>query len=422
MISKLSAVLSFLLLVAGAAGAQIHGFGEYRCGVRIQDDPYQDSTSLNELRVQAEGMWYVGPVVAELKSDFVYDDLANDLDDVDLETGHGFLDLRQASLLFSPLAWVDVKAGRQVLTWGTGDLVFINDLFPKDWQSFFLGRDQEYLKAPSDAFLVSLFPGAVNIDVAYTPSFDADRHIKGERISYWNGIDLAGQDSVLQTDRPNEWFDEDETAVRIYRNLSGYEAAFYYYRGFWKSPGGFDPASGRWLFPRLDVYGASIRGTLAGGIANLEAGLYDSVDDEDGIRPTINNGEVRFLAGYEREVARNVTAGIQYYLESMRDYDEYIESLETAGMSAGTARDENRHTWTLRITWLLMNQNLTLGCFGRYSPSDEDAYIKPSATYKITDRWQASLGGNIFLGEENHTFLGQFEHNSNIHFALRLSI
>ncbi|MFW6031595.1 MAG: hypothetical protein ACOC9T_03300, partial [Myxococcota bacterium] len=32
---------------------------------------------------------------------------------------------------------------------GTGDLVFLNDLFPKDWRSFLLGRDLDYLKAPS---------------------------------------------------------------------------------------------------------------------------------------------------------------------------------------------------------------------------------------------------------------------------------
>ena len=35
----------------------------------------------------------------------------------------------------------DLKIGQQVLTWGTGDYVFLNDLFPKDYQSFFSGRD-----------------------------------------------------------------------------------------------------------------------------------------------------------------------------------------------------------------------------------------------------------------------------------------
>ena len=41
-------------------------------------------------------------------------------------------DLRMASLTFSPADWMDVRVGRQVLTWGTGDLLFLNDLFGDD--------------------------------------------------------------------------------------------------------------------------------------------------------------------------------------------------------------------------------------------------------------------------------------------------
>ncbi len=46
---------------------------------------------------------------------------------------------------------VNLKIGRQVFTWGTGDYLFINDLFPKDYESFYIGRDDEYLKRPSEA-------------------------------------------------------------------------------------------------------------------------------------------------------------------------------------------------------------------------------------------------------------------------------
>ena len=55
---------------------------------------------------------------------------------------------------------LDVKLGRQVLTWGTGDLLFLNDLFPKDWVSFFAGRDDEYLKAPSNTLRATQYNGS----------------------------------------------------------------------------------------------------------------------------------------------------------------------------------------------------------------------------------------------------------------------
>ncbi|MBN1880482.1 hypothetical protein JW823_10260 [bacterium] len=400
---------------------ELHGFSEYRFGMRIESDPFEDDISLNEIRTQADVMWYGEVFTAQLKGDLIYDDQADDQDDIDLETGHGFIDLRQANIIFSPVSWMDIKLGRQVLTWGTGDLVFINDLFPKDWQSFFLGRDTEYLKAPSDALFFSFFPGVFNVDIAYTPRFDADRHITGERISYWNGMELAGQNDILITDRPNEWFKEDEIATRFYRNLGAFEVAGYTYFGYWKSPGGVDPSTGHMLFPELSVYGMSIRGPVAGGIAHLEAGYYDSREDPDGNDPFINNSEIRALIGYEWEPVKDVTIGVQYYLERMIDYDAYTAALRAMNMPLDSSRDEDRHTVTARLTWMTLNQNLIFNCFTRYSPSDEDVYVKPEITYKVTDRWQATIGGDVFSGSTDYTFLGQFQNNSNIHAGVRYS-
>ena len=403
------------------AGLENHGFVDYSYGHRTGTDRYEKGSSLDELRLQLNSILYRDLFTAEFKGDFLFDELADNRSDVDLETGKGWFDLRLANILFSPLSWMDVKFGRQVLTWGTGDLVFINDLFPKDWQSFFLGRDVEYLKAPSDALFVSLFPSFVSIDIAYTPNFDADRYITGERISFWNGMRTVGRNAVVDVDRPDEWFEDDEIAVRIYRNFGGYETALYGYRGFWKSPGGMDPATGKALFPRLSVYGARTRGPVGPGIGNVEVGYYDSSDDSSGNDPFINNSESRLLLGYEQEVVKDFTVGVQYYLEHMMDYGDYRDALKGISMWDDSARDENRHTVTLRLTWLLFNQNLVLSCFTRYSPSDGDVYVKPTATYKISDRWQASVGGDLFAGDHLYSFLGQFEDNSNIHASLRWS-
>jgi hypothetical protein len=314
---------------------------------------------------------------------------------------------------------MDVKTGRQILTWGTGDLIFINDLFPKDWNAFFIGRDEEYLKAPSDAVMVSLFTGLANLNMAYSPRFDADRFIDGRRISYYNSTleRLAGRDAVVKVEKPDDWFEDDEIAMRIYRNIRGYELAAYTYTGFWKSPAGTDASSGRATFPNLAVYGASSRGGIFNGIGHTEFGYYDSEDDQSGDDPLIRNSEFRILLGYEQEVAKELTVGIQYYLEHMVDYGDYRRTLP-----AGIPRaDEDRHVFTLRLTKLLMNQNLTLSLFTFYSPSDKDAYLRPKIQYKIDDHWSAELGGNIFFGEEDHTFFAQFKKNSNVYGGVRYS-
>jgi len=388
---------------------EYHGFYEARAGYRLQNDRHEKDMSIMEARYQFDlfSMRDWGDV--KIKGD-VYGDGVEE---------KGVFDLREANLFMRPADSMDVKLGRQVLTWGTGDLIFINDLFPKDWQSFFIGRDTEYLKEPSDAVKVSFFMDWANLDVAYTPESDSDRFISGERLSYWNPAlgDRAGEDNTLSVERRREFLEEDELALRLYRNIRNYELALYGYWGYWKSPGGFNDAMTAAVFPELYVYGASVRGAVGKGIGNAEIGYYDSVDDRSGDDFLINNSELRYLVGYTQEIGRDFTAGVQYYIEQILDYGDY-EDNQPSGMPK---RDEFRHLTTLRLTKLLMNQNLSLSLFTYYSPSDEDVYLRPIANYKASDHLTVEVGSNIFFGDEAHTFFGQFEDNTNAYLAVRYS-
>lgn len=395
-----------------------NGFLDVRAGRRISSCDYEDNSSLAEGRLQLELNRMGEFLTWEMKADFVYDDVMG-TSSPDLETGEGNIDLRTANVMFSPASIVDVKLGRQILTWGTGDLVFINDMFPKDWQSFFDGRDVEYLKAPSDALFLSVYPDWFDINIVYTPRFDADRYINGERISYWNPMmgDTAGQNAIIETDKPSDWFKDDETAVRISRDFNGAEVSLYGYYGYWKSPMGFDMQSGNATFPKLSVYGGSVRTTVAGGVLNVEGGYYDSRDDSSGTDPLLPNSEIRGLVGYEHEIGKDFTMGLQYYLEVLQDYDSYEASLQ----DGAPARDEYRHLTTIRLTKLMLEQKLTLSMFVYYSPSDEDGYIRPVVKYKLTDKWLLTTGANVFFGKEDYTFFGQFKDNNNIYAGARYS-
>jgi hypothetical protein len=416
LLGLLAGILSLLLPVE-ADTAELGGFLDLRGGLRLQEPVAERDVSLFEGRLQLEGEQTSDLATLLFRVDLV-GDAVNSGETLDLEAGKGVLDLREANALFAPHELVDLKVGRQILTWGTGDLLFVNDLFPKDWQAFFSGRDVEYLKAPSDAVLISLFPDWGTLDIAYTPRFDADRYISGERLSYYNPLvgQVVGRDQELAVAQPNRWFEDDELALRISRNLTGVELAAYGYLGYWKSPAGFAGGSGRAIFPDLSVYGASARGILLGGVANLELAWYDSQDDSSGSDPLVPNSEQRLLLGYERELASELTGSIQYYLEHMLDYSAYLRTLP-GGMPA---RDENRQVLTLRLTKLLLNQTLTLSLFGYWSPSDQDVYLRPNLAYKLSDDWLVTAGANLFAGQRN-TFFGQFTDNSNLYLGVRYS-
>ncbi|MEA3364888.1 MAG: hypothetical protein U9Q79_04530, partial [Candidatus Hydrogenedentes bacterium] len=298
----------------------LHGFWDARAGLRTQDDPAQSKDgSLGELRLQLETEKIWDEAVLKYRGDFIGDGVLEE----------GDFDLRELSLTLSPASFLDVRVGRQVLTWGTGDLLFLNDLFPKDWQSFFIGRDVEYLKAPSDAIRTTWFTDWVNIDFVYTPQFDHDRFITGERISFYNPLfgRPVGSDEEVNYNAPSTWFEDDEFALRLYRMVGSTEVALYAYSGYWKSPAGqrFPPVQA--TFPKLSVYGASVRGNFLNGIGNIELAYYDSRQDAGGDNPFVNNSEFRLLLGCERELAKEFTGAVQYYLEHIMDYGAYRNSL-----------------------------------------------------------------------------------------------
>jgi len=136
-------------------GIDLYGFIEGRQGWRLQEDPYEKDISISEIRTQLDLSKDANWGIIKLKGDLVGDQVEEKV----------YAEVREFNVVFSPVDFMDVKLGRQTLTWGTGDLLFVNDLFPKDWKSFFIGRDDEYLKEPSDAVKISMFFDLFDFDL-----------------------------------------------------------------------------------------------------------------------------------------------------------------------------------------------------------------------------------------------------------------
>ena len=97
-----------------------YGFLEIRGGLRLQNDPYEKDATIEEARLQTDLSRDFDRLELKLKFDLIGDAVVEEFD----------ADLREFTLSFTPLDNMDVKVGRQILTWGTGDMLFINDLFP----------------------------------------------------------------------------------------------------------------------------------------------------------------------------------------------------------------------------------------------------------------------------------------------------
>lgn len=402
-----------ILLVSGipafAEEVSLHGFVQGNYAARITGEqlpgPEGGDFLLGEERIQLKLAASSGLTGFFLKTDFFNDAIARE---TDVEIREAYLDYGAGS--------VALRLGRQIITWGVGDLVFINDIFPKDYTAFYSGRPLEYLKIGSDAAKLDWFSDPLSAELVVIPFFEPDRLPTGPRFFVFDPF--PGVPRI--TDEPRAEFKNTQLALRLYRNVLGFDTAVYAYKGFFRSPGmrpdnPSSPTQVTLFFPRLAVYGVSAQGNALGGVMSLEAGYDDSLDDRSGRDPTIPNSTVEYLVGYQRQLGYELTVGLQYYGEYMLDYGPYRDTLPVGF----PAQDRLRQLLTVRLTQLLLYQTLRLSLFAFYSPTDQDYYLIPEIRYSFTDALWGAVGANIFGGEKETTPFGQLDGNNNVYVTMR---
>ena len=335
------------------------------------------------------------------KGDLAYDHLA--------QKAHS--ELREGYADHVASDW-DIRLGRQIITWGLGDLVFINDVFPKDYEALFAGRPLEYLKLGVDAMKLGVYRELAAFELVVAPSFRASRIPDARRFHLFDPMPAV-------TNRVTVTPGQGEAGLRIYRNIAGYDAALYLYRGFQRTPAMRPdsltaPTKITYFYPKLSVYGASLSGRAGDGVLSLEGAYYDSREDRSGNDFTVPNSQSRLLAGYQIQPAEDLSLGFQYYAEYVHHYAAY-----RAALPAGFPADERwSHTATARLTQFFLHQTLRLSTYASYNASNGDRYLNPELRYSFNDQAWGALGVNVFGGKPWGTF-GQLAHDDNVYLQVR---
>lgn len=390
-----------------AADASLHGFiqGNYSLNT-AEDNPDRKDFKWSEERVQVKLEATADPFRLFIKSDAFHDNIDK----------HSIIELREGYADYTSEKW-DARIGRQVITWGVGDLLFINDVFPKDYEAFFSGRPMEYLKKGVDGAKVGMFPGFVSIEFIAIPYFEPNNYPDPKR--FWMYDPLPGITNRESHD-PYRDLRSAETALRMYRDVAGFDASLYYYRGFSRQPSMMpdNPAAPTKLtlfYPELSVYGASVQGRAFDGVVSFEAGYYDSREDRSGDNPMIPNSQTRYFVGYQRQLWEDFTVGLQYYGEYMQDYSAYLLNLPP-----GFPREKHLHQIaSLRLTQFLMHQTMKLSFFAFYGLPDGDYLLNPEVKYNLTDSIWVAIGGTVFGGGKPWSQFGQLADNDNVYVQAR---
>ncbi len=403
----LSSVLCLLFSSAAfAADFSLHGFlqGNYSRNSE-KDNPDGGDYKWAEERVQIKLDGTADPFHVFLKIDAFYDHVA----------GKSGTELREGYFDYVAGKW-DARAGRQIITWGLGDLLFINDVFPKDYEAFFSGRPLEYLKKGVDGVKIGAYPEFASFEFIAIPYFEPNTFPDPSR--FWM-YDPMPSITNREEKKPSATAENAELALRIYRDVAGFDTSIYLYRGFSRQPSAMPdnpvPTKLTLFYPALYVYGASAQGRALDGILSAEVGYYDSRQDRGGTDPIVPNSQSRYLVGYQRQGWEDFTIGLQYYGEYMMDYSAYRQNLPP-----GFPKEKRLHQLaTIRLTQFLLHQTLKLSLFSFYGLSDGDYLVNPEIKYHFTDRVWAALGGNIFGGGKTWSQFGQFAKDDSLYFQVR---
>jgi hypothetical protein len=390
-----------------AKDIDIHGFLQSNYSINFDgSNPDGGDFKWAEEKLQFKINAEKEPVYIFIKTDLSYDHIA---EKSNIELREGYLDY-----LFNN--W-DIRIGRQIITWGVGDLIFINDTFPKDYEAFFSGRPTEYLKKAIDGIKIGIYPFFISAELVIIPFFEPNVYPESER--FWM-FDPMPTVTARREKEPATNIDNTEVTLRLYRDIAGFDTSLYFYRGFFRKPymqpdSFLAPTKITLFYPELSVYGVSMEGRMLNGILSLEGGFYDSRQDREGTDPMTPNESTRFLMGYKRQIWEDFTAGIQYYIEYMHDYQEYKNNLPT-----GFPQERKlQNLLTLRLTHLFKHQTLKISFFSFWSLSNGDYMLIPEIKYNFTDHIWAAIGANIFGGGEIWSQFGQLRENDNVYSVIR---
>lgn len=388
------ALVALALLAPAPAPAEVSGFVQARQAHGLEHAPMVQEI-LGELLVE-QGL---GERAALSVRTEAHDDAVSG----------GRIALREGFLDWAPAPAVDLRLGRQVLTWGVSDYLYVNDVFPKNYDAFFTGAGFDRMKEAVDAARLAWHAHAGDVEAVVSRA-KADRLPAPDRF-----LATSPSTSAMPADDASDAVD---AAIKASGHAAGWDLAGYAATFRSREPRYFVDASGpRSDRPRLAHLGLSLTGNAGAGLAWLEAGVRHAGQPPDGVvSRNFLGSSARLIAGYSREIGPDVTASAQLQLEAATEYHRYLAAL------APGVRPVERIATTLhlRLQGAWINQTVRAGA-QVFAAGEGDAHLNPFASWSPADGWTLEAGANLFSGKPD-TRYGAFEDDSSAYLLGRYSI
>lgn len=409
--NKIQFLTSLLYLTLLPASAQEED-GQLRVGVKGFIDTY------HALRTESSNDWMSsrsrirGELTLE-KSDAGLFVSANAVYNSLLEKQSGFF-LREAYLYYDKSGW-DIRAGRQIVTWGVADAVRITDIIsPMDFTEF-LAQDYDDIRIPVNALRLRYTCPQWSAEAIVIP-VSSFYELSTDSRNPWV-VNLPGVDTPYTIDMgktPKKQIKNMEYGGRIGAYFCGVDFSVSALRTWNKMPvfrknvGADGSLLCEGEYRRMTMLGADLSVPTGKFVIRAEAAEYFGeaqepvVGKEAGTRNSTNA-----LVGVDWYAGNDWQLGVQYSHKYISGNLSDISSCRNSGMA------------TVRISKDLLRNTLNFATFAYIDVTNGGIYNRLSADYALTDQIHTVLGYD-FLHADNGQF-AMYDRNSEVWLKLKYS-
>ncbi len=289
----------------------------------------------------------------------------------------------------------DIRAGRQIITWGVADGLRVTDIIsPMDYSEF-LAQDYDDIRIPVNGLRLRYMRDRWNLEVVAVPVasffelpiYDANPWSVAPR-------DMGVPVIMEMGSEPARKFENMEFGTRLSMFLSGVDFSLSALRTWNKMPvfstlfdGTNLVATGH--YRRMTMLGADASLPLGQFVLRGEAAQYfDEAQTPASGLDIPRSGSLNALLGIDWYAGNDWNLSAQYSYKLIEDY--------TALMSG----HEHTHMGTLRISKSLINNTLSLQTFAYMDLSDGGIYNRFTADYALNDQMHVMLGYDLFHADK----------------------
>jgi len=323
------------------------------------------------------------------------------------------LELREAFFQYTSNNW-DVKAGRQIVTWGVADGVQLTDVVsPMDYSEF-LARDYDDIRIPVDALSVKYGWPNFNLEliVVPVPSFFVLPVNPQNPWSMQASVQMPMVFDLTQT--PEKKAGNSEFGARMCGYFQGIDVAFSVLRTWNKMPVIQQQLSalGDTLLAvghhgQMTLTGLEVSAPVAQFVVRVEAVAYfDELQATSLAMPATKNSYSGLL-GLDWYPGGDWTLMAQYYNKYIADFQDDLIG------------DKTTHMGTLRIGKKLLRSTLDLSSFTYFDLGNGSFFSRTSADYALSDQIHLMAGYDWFHGDDGK--FAMYKDNSEYWFKAKFS-